>query len=178
MSESTEHLFYAMDLLTELEHMVINVVDESDAELELELSDDMITRRKQLFCYTHAEAIDRIKQNRDNFSRERVSDEHWEMVRCGKEANGYDREAYEHEIELGRSKISRASGGIRAGASVGQASSKSTYILKLEGPLDTAVKVQEAADLDAVPAITTGTGDLGEASFVTVDSTAKDAIFV
>jgi hypothetical protein len=52
MSESTERLFYAMDLLTELEHMVINVVDESDAERELDWSDDVITRWKQLFCYT------------------------------------------------------------------------------------------------------------------------------
>jgi hypothetical protein len=26
------------------------------------------------------------------------------MVRCAKEADGYDREAYEHEIELGRMK--------------------------------------------------------------------------
>ena len=93
-----------MDLLSELEIMANNVVDDSDAGLELELSDSMITRWQQLFCYTRTEAISHIEQHRSNFSRERVTNEHWEMVRCTKEAGGYDREAYEHEIELGRTK--------------------------------------------------------------------------
>lgn len=165
-----------MDLLTELEIMATNVVDGSDAEPELE-SSDVLTRWQQLFCYTHTEAIHCIKQHRSNFSRERVSDEHWEMVRCDKEAEGYDREAYEHALELGRRKKSRVSAEKLAGTSVGQVS-KSTYILKLEGPLDTAAKVQEAAGLETFPAITTGTGDLGEARFATIDSKAKGAIVV
>jgi hypothetical protein len=71
---------------------------------------------------------------------------------------------------------SRACGAVRAGPSVSQASSRSTYILKLEGPLDTAAKVQEAASLQVLPAITTSTGELGEASFVTIDTTARGAI--
>jgi hypothetical protein len=93
-----------MDLLSELENMANNIVNDSDAGPELELSDSVITRWQQLFCYTRAEAISRIKQHRSNFSRERVSNEQWEMVHCAKEADGYDREAYEHEIELGRTK--------------------------------------------------------------------------
>ena len=93
-----------MDLLSELEIMANNIVGDSDAGSELELSDSVITRWQQLFYYTRAEAISRIEQHRSNFSRERVSDEHWEIVRCAKEANGYDREAYEHKIELGRMK--------------------------------------------------------------------------
>jgi dsDNA-binding SOS-regulon protein len=67
---------------------------------------------------------------------------------------------------------------VRAGPSVIRASSRSTYILKLEGPLDTAAKVQEAANLEVLPAITPGTGELGDASFVTMDTTARDAIAV
>jgi hypothetical protein len=93
-----------MDLLSELENMANNIVDDSEAGPELELSDSVITRWQQLFCCTRAEAISRIEQHRSSFSRERVSDEHWEMVRCTKEADGYDREAYEYEIELGRTK--------------------------------------------------------------------------
>lgn len=89
-----------MDLLSELEKMANNIADDSDAGSELELSDSVITRWQQLFCYTRAEAISHIEQHRCNFSRERVSDEHWEMVSSVKEADGYDREAYEHEIEL------------------------------------------------------------------------------
>ena len=71
---------------------------------------------------------------------------------------------------------SRICGAARASPSVSQASSRSIYILKLEGPLDTAAKVQEAADLEVLPTITTGVGELGEASFVTIDTTARDTI--
>ncbi len=52
------------------------------------------------------------------------------------------------------------------------------YILKLEGPLDTAAKVRESANLDIIPCVVTGTGELGEASFVTIDTTARNAIIV
>lgn len=100
------------------------------------------------------------------------------MVCYEKEADGFDREAYEHEIELGRRKTSKELCGLPVGPSVSQASSNSTYILKLGGPLDTAAKVQEAASLEAAPAILTSTGDVGDANFVKIDSTAKDAILV
>ncbi len=93
-----------MDLLSELEKMANNIVDDSDAGPELEISESVITRWQQVFCYTRAEAISRIEQHRSNFLRERVSDEHWEIVRYAKEADGYDRETYVHEIELGRTK--------------------------------------------------------------------------
>jgi len=73
---------------------------------------------------------------------------------------------------------SRACSAVRADPFVSQASSWSTYILKLEGPLDTAAKVQEAANLQVLPTITTGIGELGEASFVTIDTTARNAIAV
>jgi len=32
--------------------------------------------------------------------RERITDDHWELVRTEKEALGYDREAYEHNLSL------------------------------------------------------------------------------
>lgn len=91
-----------MDFLTELENMAINIG--SDAAHDLQLSDSVITRWQQLFRYTRADAISRIENHRSDISRRRVSDEHWDMVHCAKEADGYDREAYEHEVELGRTK--------------------------------------------------------------------------
>ena len=103
-----------------------------------------------------------------------MTDDLWDIVRGVKEASGYDREAYEHELENERTKPQRSAG--QVGPSVSEASSKSTYILKLEGPFDTPAKVQEAAALTETPAITTGSGQLGDASFVTIDTTAKDAI--
>jgi hypothetical protein len=55
--------------------MANNIVVDSDAGPELELSDSVITQWQQLFN-TRAEAISRIEQHQSNFSRERVSDEH------------------------------------------------------------------------------------------------------
>jgi hypothetical protein len=112
-------------------------------------------------------------QHRSNFSRERVSDGHWEMVRCDREAEWLDREAYEREIEVGRSKVSNDSCGILVGPSVGQASSKSTYIFKLEGLLDRAAKLQDSANLEEAPAIVPGAEHLGDAIFIRIDSTSK-----
>ena len=93
-----------MNLLSELENMANNIVHDSDTGPEIDSSDSVITRWQQLFCYTRAEATSYIERHRSSFSRERVSNEHWEVVRCTKEADGYDREAYEHEIELARTK--------------------------------------------------------------------------
>src|SRR6266496_1122269 len=75
---------------------------------------------QQLFCYTRAETISHIEQHRSNFSRERVSDEHWETVRYSKEAHNYDREAYEHEIERGRTKeVNKCNYGLGTGQASG-----------------------------------------------------------
>lgn len=52
-----------MDLLSELENMADNIVDDFEARPELELSDSVITRWQQLFCCTRAEAISRIEQH-------------------------------------------------------------------------------------------------------------------
>ncbi len=85
--------------------MAKNVIDNDlNSGQEAKLSDSVITRWQQLFCYTRSEAISHIQEHRSNYSRERVSDEHWKMIQCVKEANGYDREAYEYEIELKRTK--------------------------------------------------------------------------
>ncbi|KAI9872560.1 MAG: hypothetical protein M1830_001478 [Pleopsidium flavum] len=53
---------------------------------------------------------------------------------------------------------------------------RSYFILKLEGPLRTAVKIQEAAGLNTLLMILTGDASCGEASFVRVESFAKEAI--
>ena len=145
-----------------------------DFDDEQELNPSVVARWPHLFGYTSVEAESRIRQQRSNFTKERVADDLWDMARNIKEASGYDREAYEHELENERTKLQRSAE--RAGPSVSQASSESTYILKLEGPLNTPTKIQEAAALPETPAITTGSVELGDASFVTIDTAAKDAI--
>jgi len=158
-----------MDLLTELENMAFNAVDEPDTDAEPE--NETIKRWQQLFQYTYAEATKHINQHRANLSRTNVSNEHWEIVRHEKEAKGYDREAYEYSIAPGK--------GIKKTLAAGLSPSheSSTFLLKLEGPLETAVSVQKAAGLASAPAVLSGTGDAGnEASFCRVDGAAKKAI--
>jgi hypothetical protein len=98
------------------------------------------------------------------------------MVRCEKEAEGYDREAYEYEIQLGGRMASKSSRkeGQEPRSSTSQA--HSTFLVILEGSLDTPEKIQEAAGLSTTPRVMKGTGDTGEASFCRVDGNAKQAI--
>ncbi len=42
-----------------------------------------------------------------NISRRRVDHEHWELVRARYEARGYDKEAYEYELDIGGIKKSQ-----------------------------------------------------------------------
>lgn len=91
-----------MDLLSELENMACNIVDDVETEPQIEQSD--VTRWEHLFGNTPAEAIFRIEQHRNDFTRRRVSEDHWKIASHTKKAEGYDREAYEHEIESGGTK--------------------------------------------------------------------------
>jgi Gamma-glutamyl cyclotransferase, AIG2-like len=140
-----------------------------------ELSEATIQRWQRLFRLSSDEAAERIKSHRSNVSRTQVPDEHWELVRHGKEAAGYDREAYQYEIEVQRQLKSSGLTGI----SMTGASSGNTFLLKLDGPLNNPTKVQEAAGLLTTPAITRGAdADDGtrEASFCYIDNAAKQAV--
>jgi hypothetical protein len=75
------------------------------------------------------------------------------VVRSEREAAGYDRESYEYEIEIQRQPESFGISGIP----VNGASSRSAFLRKLEGPLNSPAKVQEAAGLLSLPIMTNGT---------------------
>lgn len=81
-----------MDFFEELEQMALNAADEQ-LDIEDDPSQEVIARWQQLFDYSPVDAADLIKQRRNNYTRIRVSNEHWEMVRSAKEGQGYDREA-------------------------------------------------------------------------------------
>jgi hypothetical protein len=89
-----------MDLILELETMAANVVDDPTSDPDSE--PDVSTRWQPLFSYTLTEARERVKTHRSNLSLERVSDAHWDIVRSAREAEGYDREAYEYSLSLGK----------------------------------------------------------------------------
>jgi hypothetical protein len=158
-----------MDLLAELENMAFNAVNEPDTDAEPE--NETLKRWQQLFQYTYTEATEHIKQHRANLSRANVSNECWEIVRHEKEAKGYDREAYEYSITPEKWINKTLAAGLPP------SHESCTFLLKLEGPLETAVSVQKVAGLASAPAVLWGTGDAGnETSFYRVDGVAKKAI--
>lgn len=106
-----------------------------------------IARWNKLFKIPGDDAIDRIMEHRNNLTRMRISDEHWEAVRTAKESQGYDREAYEYELDLQKRK-----------ANIGnlvpvdeEAESSVTFLVELSGPLESLEVMQRAAGLDKAP---------------------------
>jgi hypothetical protein len=58
----------------------------------------------------------------------------------------------------------------------GYGDSKTTYLVKLEGPLDSPYKIQNLAGTLELPALVKGIGATGEASFCLIDGSTKRAI--
>lgn len=164
-----------MDPFEELEKMAFNAADEQGSDSTQEPSAAQISRWQRLFSCPYSDAADRIKHLRSDLSRIRVSDEHWEMVRHQREAEGYDREAYEHEIQLGGKMLCKSSY-IQGQVLKASAPRASAFLVILEGPLDTPVKVQEAAEMSTIPHLIKGTGGTGETTFCRIDGNAKEAI--
>ncbi|KAK5119169.1 hypothetical protein LTR85_007783 [Meristemomyces frigidus] len=112
-----------------------------------------MARWQHLFHISQDEAIDRIMDHRNNLTRTRVSDAHWDTVRSEKGAEGYDREAYEYELELQRKKALLPD---TVPAVKSEADDSVTYLVELSGPLDTPEKVQHAASLESAPEVVAG----------------------
>lgn len=106
-----------------------------------------ISRWNNLFKIPGDDAIDRIMEHRNNLTRTRISDEHWEAVRTSKESQGYDREAYEYELELQKRKANM--GNIVPVEE--ETESRVTYLVELSGPLETLDVMQRAAGLEKAP---------------------------
>jgi hypothetical protein len=163
-----------MDLILELETMAANVVDDPTSDPDSE--PDVSTRWQPLFSYTLTEARERVKTHRSNLSRERVSDAHWDIMRSAREAEGYDREAYEYSLSLGKGAGVSPQATNMPPTTEGASPIQSTFLLKLAGPLDTAAKAQEAAGLPSCPAVLTGNSDSGDATFCRVNAATRRAI--
>ena len=126
-----------MDLFEELENMAANVAE----DLESQPDEEEIARWQQLFSYTYSEAHEQIMDQRNDYSRSQVSDDLWNLAKPRMEAQGYSREAYEHEL--------KTDGRLTTSISTSQASA--TYLVLLQGVLDTPEKVQAAAKLPEPP---------------------------
>lgn len=158
-----------MDFLDELENMAINAAIPKDASDEP--SAETIKRWQDLFSYSYADAAELIKQHRADFTRKRISEFLWNLVKAQVEPEGHDRESYEHLLEIGGSAKKPSSITTQVALSLSQA--RAIYLIKLEGALDTAKKVQVASALLNIPKVFQGTGDDGDALFCQVDGATK-----
>ncbi|KAI9745897.1 MAG: hypothetical protein M1818_000578 [Claussenomyces sp. TS43310] len=141
---------------------------EEHQDSEDDRSEDQIAAWQKAFDYSHTEAMELIATQKANYSRQRVSDELWDLVRAEKEAQGWDRSVYEHELEL----ATRTPSGVAAthqGRTLRAAQVRAVYVVKLDAALDTPEKIQEAAGAFSY-------GDDGEARFCHFDEVAKEKI--
>ena len=107
-----------------------------------------MARWQELFQLQPDDAVERIMDHRQNLTRMRVSDEHWGTVRDEAESQGHDRESYEYELELRKTKALLPD--LMPGAG-GSADDTITYLVELSGPLATPGDVQSAAGLEVEP---------------------------
>jgi hypothetical protein len=101
-------------------------------------------------------------------TRERIADNHWALVKDEKEALGYDREAYEHSLQL--SKIFK---GQSATIPTVGADGATMLLFRLGGLLDSAEKVKEIAGMDELPVVQDGINETGIVKFCLVEEGTK-----
>ncbi|KAK4200651.1 hypothetical protein QBC40DRAFT_68080 [Triangularia verruculosa] len=163
------------DLLLALESWSQVAIQQSAATDEPD--QQTIQRWQHLFSYTASEAARHIEEQRKDDSRLTLTGDGWKMIATEKEAEGYDKEAYEHALWLARSAHATT---ITTNPDQGKKGTTrpQTFLLKLGPPLATPEHVKTAAGLEITPPIFTGTGDDGEpTSFCKiVGAEYKDAI--
>lgn len=161
-----------MDLFEELESMALNVVDDHDVGFEP--PGEEVTRWQTLFAYSYSEAVEQIKTQKCDYSRHRVSDDYWDLVRSEKEAQGYSRDAYEHWIKTNGQSAFFRSESESVHTFVSRADS--AYLIKLEGILNTPKSIQDAANLSEPPPAVQAASETQDAVFCNIDGNIKQSI--
>lgn len=159
----------------ELEALAGNAdtVGPQDDGVSSELISRTIDRWHTLFGISKSDAVDRIMEHRNNLTRTRVSDAHWDAVETEKIAAGCDREAYEYELELQKKKAF-----LPDLLPSSDDASTVTYLVELSGPLDSPEKVRHAVKMAEMPAVVEGWSvQEGRAvSLCCIDVAAKSAL--
>jgi hypothetical protein len=136
-----------MDLLVELENMAINA-DTDNIKHQADIA--TVKQWKELFGYNHNEAIQKIElQRSEQVASLAVPAELWEFARSEMERHGYDREAYEHLLIIGKQRKS-------CSRHVPTTKKNVSYLIKLGGPLSQPEEVGIAAGLQTTPELLTG----------------------
>ena len=128
-----------------------------------------IERWQLLFDLSSGEAVDRIMEHRNHLTRLRISDAHWETIRVEKEAGGYDREAYDYEVNLQKKKA-----GLHDLIPTTR-NSGITYLVEMTGRLDCPEMVQQVSKMLELPEVVTGRSleDGRAVRLCSIDASAK-----
>ena len=161
-----------MDLFEELENMAANVAEEFGVESEPD--EDEISRWQKLFAYSHSEAFEQITNQRNDYSRCKISDNLWDLVRSQMEAQGYSREAYKHKLKIGGRTI--VSHDQRATTDISTSQASTTYLILLKGVLNTPEKIQAIANLSAPPEAVQASSETEDSVFCRIDGSIKQSI--
>ncbi|KAF2788390.1 hypothetical protein K505DRAFT_353236 [Melanomma pulvis-pyrius CBS 109.77] len=129
---------------------------------------ETITRWKRLFGYSHMETVHLISKQRSDVTRERITDEHWELIKDEKEDAGYDREAYEHSLQLSNVYKDQSATIPTTGEDGGF-----LWLFRLGGLLNTPEKIKQIAGLDEDPKVVNGISETGLVKFCYVDKQAQ-----
>lgn len=123
-----------MDLLSELEDLATEAIKYDEKPTAEE-----VTRWQKLFGYAEAEAEGQIKAQRLDLNRKKITDDQWRLIQVEKEAEGYDREVYEHKLQLLMTDASQPA----------VSDDTDTFIFKLGGPLQSLETLRSAIDHDS-----------------------------
>lgn len=159
-------------LQEELEALAGNAYNPAeDSESKPEPMKTTVARWQKLFNLPQDTAVDAIMEHRNNLTRTRVSDTLWETVRPERESQGYDREAYQYELDLQKRKAALPD--ITPAAN--ESPSTMSYLVELSGPFTSAEIIQQAAKLKSLPPVVSGENveDGRPVSLCCVDGTAK-----
>ena len=118
----------------------------------------------------------RSKTKKGDYSRRRVSDDHWDLVRSEKEAQGFSRDAYEHWMKKGSQSAYPRGETNHVDTPSSQANSCSSYLILLEGILSSPKSIQDAANLSDSPHTVQAASETRDAVFCEIDGTIKQSI--
>jgi hypothetical protein len=102
--------------------------------------------------------------HRVTVTRERITDDHWALIKDEKEDLGYDREAYEHSLQLPKVFKSQS-----ATIPSNGADGELMLLFRLGGLLDTPEKIKDIAGLEELPVVKEGMSEMGPLRFCVVD---------
>lgn len=129
MSSSTDEILAE---LARLESTVMPVDEPSPQKVQ---------QWRTLFQYSYSQAVEKIKQRTVDLGRLIISDEFWDEIRNDKEAQGFDKDAYEHFLES-RYHQTKGASQQQSPPPLASGTESATYLLKLEGSLSNPQDVQ------------------------------------